>query len=354
MAQCYSGGFIDDLSSDDRIIATACDYDEVSYGMGLYSYDEFVFDWIASVAGEDPYGNSVDTDDNNDGFISMIESFNYAEAHDFASETPQYDSSPDDLGYVHGLGFSLYISGPTYVCSSGTEFSIDDIPNGDTIIWPTSEDISRTSSQGSNPSEFETSENGDYGWIGATIASDGMDYIFRNKKVWQGKPDPHILGSDVVNCNWPEWYFIDSQTYQWEGWQWATDYSMEILSVTNGHKAQIQEISEGWEQIFLEAKNDCGSSEERLEVWVDCFDFKLSPNPASDFVKIEIDALKQQAGESMNYEITIFDNLQRQIKKIISRDVLSIIDTGSFLNGIYYVQITYNGKKYTKQLIIQH
>ena len=129
---------------------------------------------------------------------------------------------------------------------------------------------------------------------------------------------------------------------------------MEILSVTNGHKAQIQEISEGWEQIFLEAKNDCGSSEERLEVWVDCFDFKLSPNPASDFVKIEIDALKQQAGESMNYEITIFDNLHRQIKKIISRDVLSIIDTGSFLNGIYYVQITYNGKKYTKQLIIQH
>ncbi len=354
MGQCYSGGFIDDLSSGDRIIATACDYDEPSYCMGYFTYDEFVFDWIASVAGEDPYENPVDADDNNDGFISMVEAFNYAEAHDSASETPQYDSSPDDLGFVLGLGFSLYISGPEYVCSSGTEFTIDDMPNGDTIIWSTSEDISRTSAQGSNPCEFETSENGDYGWIGATIANDGMEYDLNHKEVWQGKPDPHILGPEEVECYWPEWYYIDAESYQWGDWQWSTDYNMEILSVTNGHKAEIQGLSEGYGQIFLEATNECGSNENRLVVWVDCFDFKLIPNPADEYLRIELDDSKIQESNNIDYEIIIFDNQQRPVKKTRSQNLLTTINTKSLSDGVYYVQIIYKGKLYAKQLIIQH
>lgn len=111
MEQCYSGGFVDDLASLNRVIATACDFDETSCGMGYYTYDEFVFDWIAAVAGEDPNGNAVDADANNDGFVSMLEAFNYAEANDACSETPQYSSNKDYLGEnLTLLGYELCIT----------------------------------------------------------------------------------------------------------------------------------------------------------------------------------------------------------------------------------------------------
>lgn len=111
MEQCYSGGFVDDLSGLNRVIATACDFDETSCGMGLYTYDEFVFDWIAAVAGEDPNGNSIDADDNNDGFVSMQEAFDYAQSNDACSETPQYDSNKNYLGEnLTLLGYELCIT----------------------------------------------------------------------------------------------------------------------------------------------------------------------------------------------------------------------------------------------------
>ena len=60
--------------------------------------DEYVYHWISAVAGEDPYGNSVDADYNSDGYVSMYEAFIYAEYHDACSETPQYNSNKFTLG----------------------------------------------------------------------------------------------------------------------------------------------------------------------------------------------------------------------------------------------------------------
>ncbi|MBN1971090.1 MAG: caspase family protein [Candidatus Delongbacteria bacterium] len=133
MEQCYSGGFVDDLSGVNRVIATACDFDETSCGMGFYTYDEFVFDWIAAVAGEDPNGNSVDADDNNDGFVSMQEAFNYAESNDACSETPQYNSNK------YTLGENLTLLGKE-ICIS-TDFIHDETINANRTIEDCNVDI---------------------------------------------------------------------------------------------------------------------------------------------------------------------------------------------------------------------
>jgi len=99
MGQCYSGGFIDDLSGPGRVIATAARYDEPSWALPPdYLYDEFVFHWTAAVRGETPGGAPVDADVNEDGKVSMEEAFIYARDHDNADETPQYDSNPAELG----------------------------------------------------------------------------------------------------------------------------------------------------------------------------------------------------------------------------------------------------------------
>ena len=99
MEQCYSGGFVDDLSAQGRVIATACRYDEPSWAMPPdYTYDEFVYYWTAAVRGETPEGTPVDADSDGDGNISMEEAFIYARDHDTADENPQYDSNPTELG----------------------------------------------------------------------------------------------------------------------------------------------------------------------------------------------------------------------------------------------------------------
>ncbi len=119
MEQCYSGGFIDDLEDTNRVIATACRWDQVSYG-GTY-YDEFVFDWISAVNWADPYGTPVDADIDMDMRISMDEAFIYAEANDEMSEDPQYSSIPGDFGtftFIDG-----FVPGQPYPIWDGTTFS---------------------------------------------------------------------------------------------------------------------------------------------------------------------------------------------------------------------------------------
>ncbi|MCP4544887.1 MAG: T9SS type A sorting domain-containing protein [bacterium] len=106
--QCYSGGMIDDLEGDGRVIATACHWSELSWAMGPdYIYDTFVYHWTSAVAGQTPYGDPVDADTNDDGIVSMQEAFIYAEANDFEDEEPQYSSTPAELGNMLNLFGSM-------------------------------------------------------------------------------------------------------------------------------------------------------------------------------------------------------------------------------------------------------
>ena len=97
--QCFSGGMVDDIQGEGRVIATAADWDEYSWAMGPdYIYDTFVYHWTSAVGFARPDGTPVDADTNDDGICSMHEAFIYAEANDFEDETPQYSSTPTILG----------------------------------------------------------------------------------------------------------------------------------------------------------------------------------------------------------------------------------------------------------------
>ena len=98
MGQCYSGGFIDDLYSDGRVVMTACRGNEQSWTCPDRDYDEFVYHWTCALNGADEQGNAVMADTNGDGLVSMAEAFDYAKSHDRRPETPQYASWPEALG----------------------------------------------------------------------------------------------------------------------------------------------------------------------------------------------------------------------------------------------------------------
>jgi hypothetical protein len=125
MEQCNSGGFIDDITGNKRVITTACSADEVSYAMPpYYDYDEFVYHWTSAVAGHTPSGSAVNADSNNDGIVSIHEAFIYANTHDTRSETPQYISQPTSFGQLLSLNGSNIISGADVICLSNTTYSL--------------------------------------------------------------------------------------------------------------------------------------------------------------------------------------------------------------------------------------
>ena len=93
LGQCFSGGFIDNLSASNRVITTACTGGQYSYACSNKPYDEFVYQWTSAVNEKDVYGTSVLSDINDDGKVTMSEAFAYAQSNDSQSESPQISSA---------------------------------------------------------------------------------------------------------------------------------------------------------------------------------------------------------------------------------------------------------------------
>ena len=105
LGQCYSGGFIDDLTEVGCVVSTASSGSEYSWACSDRPYDEFVYQWTTAINGANSYGTAVYSDVDNNGKITMQEAFTYAKNNDRANETPQYVSTPisigEDLAFNH-------------------------------------------------------------------------------------------------------------------------------------------------------------------------------------------------------------------------------------------------------------
>lgn len=134
MEQCYSGGFIDDLESNSRLISTACRNDELSYATENKMYNEFAFHWSAAVLGSYPSGKKANADTNNDGKISMSEAFNYAKKNDIENEHPQCSFLPKGIEHETFLRQDFCIKGPKTIYQTST-YTIDNLPQGYNVKW---------------------------------------------------------------------------------------------------------------------------------------------------------------------------------------------------------------------------
>jgi hypothetical protein len=101
---CFCGGFIDDLSGDNRIIITGGIEEDYSYFYPSRNPHSF-FGFIASALHKTtPTGETAFADTNFDGRISFVEAFNYASfkmgkwGYDLP-QIPQYDDNGDKTGH---------------------------------------------------------------------------------------------------------------------------------------------------------------------------------------------------------------------------------------------------------------
>ena len=89
--QCYSGGLIAKLAAPNRIICTACAWDEPSWARTGLMYDEFLYHFLSTLMGEIPEGEQIPEHRN------ISDAFLYAKAQDSKDEHPQI-SDPSRIG----------------------------------------------------------------------------------------------------------------------------------------------------------------------------------------------------------------------------------------------------------------
>ena len=98
LGQCYSGGFIDNLTKVGCVVATASTGAEPSWACTRIPYDEFVYQWTSAINGATHDGITVNADTDNNHRVTMEEAFTYAKSHDSRTENPQYISTPISIG----------------------------------------------------------------------------------------------------------------------------------------------------------------------------------------------------------------------------------------------------------------
>lgn len=95
---CFSGGLIRDLRGPNRVIVSAANEFEFSWGGGPGNHDIFSYYFTTALNGADHTGTSVNADTNGDGKVSILEAFLYAKSHDTAGEHPLLEDSGDGIG----------------------------------------------------------------------------------------------------------------------------------------------------------------------------------------------------------------------------------------------------------------
>lgn len=98
LGQCYSGGFVKELTEIGCVVATASEGDKPSYACRGIPFDEFVYQWTSAINEKDAFDHNVLSDEDHNGRVTMDEAFRYAKQHDGASEVPQYNSKPISVG----------------------------------------------------------------------------------------------------------------------------------------------------------------------------------------------------------------------------------------------------------------
>lgn len=163
LGQCYSGGFISELSLCNVSVTTAClETEQSNWCNSNHSFDEFLYRWICAIAEMDPSGTPITNNYNNgDGFVSFYEAFLYARDNDCyyhglnnIYETPQYYCLTPFFGENHDIvGNYCYV--PRFILGGSTvdvgyytsrTLYLTDIPTGITPSFDVSSYLYKTSS----------------------------------------------------------------------------------------------------------------------------------------------------------------------------------------------------------------
>jgi hypothetical protein len=280
-----------------------------------------------------------------------------------------YDNS--DLHYYT----RPYLSGNTsLLCSSGSQYTINNLTPECSITWACSGNISRVSAQGSNPCTFQGGGSGD-GWIEATITSSIDAIVLPRINLWVGMAQVQsISGPSSASTNAYYAYYANTNHTSGTSYQWSVSPSGPYLSPSGGevNSCAVVFYSTGYYQLVARAVNACGTTSWCLKnVYVGGKKLSLSPNPAANDVTITMNEdplieiandtelsnsfkLNSVKDEPKKYTIRIYNSQSALLLTTIRSGKSFNVPLSNLQDGTYIIEVSEGNNRYTQHLIVKH
>lgn len=265
-----------------------------------------------------------------------------------------------------------FITGFSPVCVSGSTFIIHNLPSNATINWTHSNFLTYISGQGTvnytvKASRFTTSSEG---WVEAEISIGDCDPIVIHKDIWVGKAgQPTTLPSGYPTIDVPLEAYLYIALTSTPGASasmpttWWSTGSLEVENPTpSGCTFHAYETGTG--NFYVTTQNACGTSVTAGGT-VDVYSggggddppiplaLSIQPNPANDYIDAEIIDTDSETANS-ELQIILFNNRSTPVYTGNAHQKTFRINTSHLPHGLYILQVIYNGKKYSKQVLVEH
>ncbi len=271
--------------------------------------------------------------------------------------------------YAVGVGDDpgqVTISGPSLVCSSGAEFTLNNLPSVDSIIWLPGSNLNISSGQGTSSCTFYANGNGS-SWIQARLVNECGSITLPRHDVWAGLPTgPTISPSSPIYKPVNNTFIVSitespgasSSTGFWETYGCVT-----LNGGNSGSSASFYSSStDGTGTIYVSTSNACGGNYYKTPVTVitgsggDCGElpervelpsFVISPNPAASYIDLEIGLMSDNP--DFKARVEIYDSNSRIVKRLTTGSRTTRVNVADLIPGSYIVivetdQVRLNGK----------
>ncbi|NVO10148.1 MAG: M4 family metallopeptidase [Bacteroidales bacterium] len=277
--------------------------------------------------------------------------------------------------YAVGVGAkfqytNVNVAGPTLVCSSGSAFTVNNLPSGCSVSWNASSNLYSQSPTGGSTT-YKAIGNG-LGQVQATLSSTCASTTLSPFYVTVGSPVP---GTIAIAFDVPPGRItaaispVSSATsYRW--------YLDGTLMYSNSRTSAVFPRQDNCDHIYyidVAEVNACGvSGISHGEVSEDpCYyGFTISPNPASDNITLTIgsadntfsmghsstgtSALASKYISTKAYTIRVLDSFGA-LKATLNKSGETVtLPVGNLNNGVYVVEINDGKNVYRQQLVVKH
>jgi Zn-dependent metalloprotease len=305
--------------------------------------------------------------------LTLNSSATYADARNMSIQaaTDLFGSNSNQLvqttnaWYAVGVGdeYQYTVSGPSIVCSSGSTFSVTNLPFVDSIIWSTGRFLMVYSGQNTNAPVIGATGSGS-SWVTARLVTDCRSITLPQQEVWAGAPKIANIDGPTTTPN-NQWAYYTAQLES--TLSSPTDYNW-ILNPLNGNSVydygqycDIAFYNSGSYQLVVQAKNTCSDPNYGpyyvTGIYVyDTRSLSFSPNPTTGetTLTIETNSAEKTFDESAEWNLEVYSETQLlKTKQTSLRGRSAKIQTAGWKEGVYMVRVNYNGEVLTGKLVVK-
>ncbi|MFV0379041.1 MAG: hypothetical protein ACK5JD_17255 [Mangrovibacterium sp.] len=291
--------------------------------------------------------------------------------------------------YKKSKGFS--ISGPSTICTSGSAFSVNNLPSTvSSVVWETGPSLTVFSGQNTNSPLIKATGSGS-SWVRARLLTACGEVTLPEKVVWVGKPTYSAIDMSVrfgpssnELCIGAELAIVASHSqakaqgitgFQWNfgGWSsYFTGYD-EMPGKPNQSAAMfvLYPGASSSQYINVQAQNACGLSNSQSKAFyaLNCYGgyyLSFSPNPSTDETTISLiqettDGVAPMSAASASlttdnreWDLEIYDSFQKlKLKKAKLRGSQFRLNTSGWREGVYVVRAHINNEIVSGKLLVK-